>query len=411
MSHSPPDNETILTKPKAYYGSIMHGQGAQFASLGAKHDEILDQLDFSTIKKKDKVAIKMHLGFKDGFQTIPVFFIRRIVKKLKEIGAYPFVTDNPTAVYNAVDRGYTQETCGCPIIPFSGIKDGYHYKTDINYRTVDYLNMGGVLHDADALIDASHVKGHGNCGYGGAFKNLALGAYCGRDRWHKIHGVEASVKWVDEEKLTPEHVEKLTSVCPNRALTWDKKKEKLNISWYLCRNANCLECLKADEGVGALSLGPENFAAFHELMAIATQKVLETFDQEKVFYLNYLLDITPQCDCTGFGQPIVVPDIGVVGGKDIVAVEEASLDLIKQTGLIPEMVPKYIKRYNLDPESGLHPFQQIWGEWKNPYLVCEYGEKLGIGNRDYELVELLSPEETAKMDPAKIVYEDQPTFF
>ncbi|MCW4011766.1 MAG: DUF362 domain-containing protein [Candidatus Bathyarchaeota archaeon] len=400
-----------MTKPKVYYGSIMHGQGAQFASLGAKHDEIMNQLDFSTIKKKDKVAIKMHLGFKDGFQTVPVFFIRRIVKKLKEVGAYPFVTDNPTAVYNAVDRGYTQETCGCPIIPFSGIKDGYHYKTEINYRTVDYMNMGGVLHDADALIDVSHVKGHGTCGYGGAFKNLALGAYCGKDRWHKIHGVESSVPWFDEEKLTPEHVEKLTSSCPMKAMTWDKKKKKLNMSWYLCRNTNCLECLKADEEVGALSLGPDNFAAFHELMTIATQKVLETFDLEKVFYLNYLLDITPQCDCTGFGQPIVVPDIGIVGGKDIVAVEEASLDLIKQTGLIPDMVPKYIKRYNLDPDTDLHPFQQIWGAWKNPYLVCEYGEKLGMGSRDYELIEILSPEETAKMDPAKIVYEDQPTFF
>jgi hypothetical protein len=44
-------------------------------------------------------------------------------------------------------------------------------------------------------------------------------------------------------------------------------------------------------------------------------------------------------------------------------------------------------------------------------LVCEYGEKLGLGSRKYELVEVLSPEETMKMDPTSIFYERQPTFF
>lgn len=389
----------------------MHGISATFATLSAKHDRIMELLDFSSIEKKDKVAIKMHLGFRDGFQTVPVFFIRRLVAKIKETGAYPFVTDNPTAVYNAVDRGYTSETCGCPIIPVSGIKDGYHFNTEIYYRTVDEMNMGGVLHDADALIDVSHSKGHGICGYGGAFKNLALGGYCGTDRWNKIHGIENSVKWYDEDKLTQGHVKKLVSSCPTGALKWDKKEKKLVNDWYSCRNANCLECMKADEGVGALSLQQGNFAAFNELMAVAAGKVLETFKPEKVFYLNYLLDITPQCDCTGFGQPIVVPDIGITGSKDIVAVEQATLDLIKETGLIESMVPGYIKKVNLDPEADLHPFQRLWGPWKNPYLVCEYGEKLGLGSRSYELVEVLSPEETAKMDPGKHVYENQPTFY
>ncbi len=105
--------------PIVYFGSVKQGNRGKFASFAAKVDEVVKKLDFSTIEKKDKVAIKMHLGYQDGYQTIPVFFVRRIVDAVKKTGAFPFVTDNPTSVYNAVNRGYTQETCGCPLIPIA----------------------------------------------------------------------------------------------------------------------------------------------------------------------------------------------------------------------------------------------------------------------------------------------------
>ena len=150
---------------KVYFGSMNHGQIAQFASLANKLDKMIESLDFSTLSKKDKVAVKMHLGFTDGAQTIHPFYVRRVVEKIKETGAYPYVTDNPTAVYNAAHRGYTQETCGCPLIPIAGIKDLYGYETEIKYRNVDTMNMAGVLHDSDALVNLSHVKAQNNVGY------------------------------------------------------------------------------------------------------------------------------------------------------------------------------------------------------------------------------------------------------
>ncbi|MHA1223848.1 MAG: DUF362 domain-containing protein, partial [Candidatus Heimdallarchaeaceae archaeon] len=163
-------------KAKVYFGSIQHGRNSAFASFTVKVDKIVKMLlDETPIEKKDKVAIKMHLGFNDGYQTIPVFFVRRIVEAVKNRGGYPFVTDNPTSVYNAVYRGYTQETCGCPIVPIAGIKDGYTTPVEINFKGIDTLDLAGALKDADVLIDLSHAKGHGACGYGGAIKNLALG--------------------------------------------------------------------------------------------------------------------------------------------------------------------------------------------------------------------------------------------
>ncbi len=92
-------------KSKVYFGSFQNGRNSVFASFAVKLDKIVELLlEETPIEKKDKVAVKMHLGFNDGYQTIPVFFVRRIVEAIKKAGGYPFVTDNPTSVYNAVNR-------------------------------------------------------------------------------------------------------------------------------------------------------------------------------------------------------------------------------------------------------------------------------------------------------------------
>ena len=389
-----------------YFGSVKMGNTARWGAFGAKVDEVLKKLDLKTIDKKDKVAIKMHLGFNDGYQTIPVFFVRKIVKAVKDVGGYPFITDNPTAVYNAVDRGYTQETCGCPIIPVAGVKDGYTYDFEVNFHNVDTLKIGGVLNDADVLIDLTHGKGHNSCGYGGAIKNIALGGYHGPSRWTKIHGVEQSIPYWDDEKCTPEHAKKLVKACKEDCIKYDEEKHKLTVSFGMC--PQCMDCIKADEGIGCLEIKQENFSLFQELMAIGANEIMKTFDENKRFYLNFLVDITPWCDCWGMGQPNVVNDIGVLGSRDIIAVEQASLDLIAKEGLIESMVPQFVRLHN---EPNLHPFQRVNGPLKDPYLTVEYGEKLGMGTRDYKLVEVLSPKKTAKMKGPKTISETAASFF
>ncbi|KKL63789.1 hypothetical protein LCGC14_2171570, partial [marine sediment metagenome] len=285
---------------KVYFGSVQHGKMAIFASFAAKVDKITEiLLEQTPIEKKDKVAIKMHLGFLDGYQTIPVFFVRRIVEAVKKTGGYPFITDTSTAVYNAVKRGYTQETCGCPIIPVAGVKEGYTTPVEINFRGFNTLDLGGVLKDADVLIDLSHAKGHGACGYGGALKNLALGAYSASSRWFKIHGVFNVDKYWDPEKGSPEHARKLVEGCPYGALSYNEEKDKLYRNYHDCHQ--CFTCLELDQGVGAVKLPRESYTAFQEMIAISSNKVLETFDPKKVFYLNFLTQITAFCDCLGTG--------------------------------------------------------------------------------------------------------------
>ena len=394
---------------KVYFGSVNHGKPDLSVSLAVKLDRIMEELDFSTIEKKDKVAVKMHLGFRDGYQTVPVFFVRRIVQAIKKAGGYPFVTDNPTAVYNAVNRGYTQETCGCPIIPIAGIKDQYVYPKETNYKNVDTLDLAGVMHDADVLVDLTHSKGHGSCGYGGAIKNLALGGYAAKSRWHKIHGVNEADKYWNAEKCTPEHSEKLVKSCPYKAISYNKEKHELKVDFYNCDQ--CMKCVKVDDGVGCLQIKQENLDAFQELMAIGTKHVLDTFDKNKIFFLNFAIQITAHCDCTGYGQPPVVNDIGILGSRDIVAVEQATLDLIAKEGLIEHHIPPYFEHVQLNSDKNLHPFQRILGPFKNPYVAVDYAEKLGLGSKKYELVEILSAKEAAKLPDKKRTYESEPTFF
>ncbi len=389
-----------------YFGSVIAGNTARWAAFGAKVDEVVKKLNFKTIDKKDKVAIKMHLGFNDGYQTVPVFFVRRIVKAVKAAGGYPFITDNPTAVYNAVERGYTQETCGCPIIPVAGVKDGYTYDFDVNFHNVDTLKIGGVLYDADVLVDLTHVKGHNACGFGGAIKNIALGGYHGPSRWNKIHGVEQSIPYWDAQKCTPEHGKKLVKACKEDCIRYDEDKHKLTIAFGMCNQ--CMDCMKVDEDVGCLNFGKANFSLFQELMAIGANEILKTFDEDKRFFLNFLIDITPYCDCWGMALPHIVNDIGVLGSRDIVAVEQASLDLIGKQELIESMVPPFVRLHN-DPD--LHPFQRINGPMKDPYLTVEFAEKLGMGTKEYKLVEVLSPKKTAKMKGPKTVSVPAASFF
>jgi len=397
-------------KAKVYFGSFQHGKSAVFASFAAKFDKIVELLlEETPIDKKDKVAVKMHLGFKDGYQTIPVFFVRRLVSAIKERGGYPFVTDNPTSVYNAVNRGYTQETCGCPVIPIAGVKDGYAKTVEINYEGIDTLDMAGALADADVLVDFAHAKGHGACGYGGAIKNLALGGYSGPTRWRKIHGAAEIDEYWDKAKGNPELAKKLVESCPYGALRYNEEKDELKRNYHNCRQ--CMTCLQVDGGLGAVKLPRESYTKFQEIMAIATQKVLETFDPAKVMYINLLNQITTYCDCFGLGQLPIVNDIGVVGSKDIVAVETATLDLIKQEGLIEKNIPPFFKHVNLNPDEDLHPFTRVHGPYKDPYETVQFAEKMGMGTSNYEIIEILSPAETAKMEPPKTAFEDEPTFF
>ena len=133
--------------------------------------------------------------------------------------------------------------------------------------------------------------------------------------------------------------------------------------------------------VGAITADTHNYTDFQEGMALCTKTVLDTFLPENRFFINLLISITALCDCWGMTTPSLVPDIGIVAGYDIVAVETASLDLIKVEDLIPAGVPSNIE---LGKEG--HLFERLHG--KDPYVQLDKLAAVGLGTRDYETVEV-----------------------
>jgi hypothetical protein len=65
------------------------------------------------------------------------------------------------------------------------------------------------------------------------------------------------------------------------------------------------------------------------------------------------------------------------------------LDMTGRTRLIEENIPTAMEVHTREG----HPFRWLHGPLKDPYVVVHYGEQLGLGVRDYELVDVLPVEQ------------------
>ena len=340
-------------------------------TLPAKFERLIEKTGIKNVVKGKNVAIKMHVGRGIGFTTIHPMFVKILIDKVKEYGGKPYVTDQ--TVSGGASRGYTAEALGAPVVDVCGIMDKYFYPKEVDFRSFKNADIAGYIKDADVLIDLSHVKGHGVCGYGGACKNLAMGAVTSRTR-QQIHGLEGKINW-DSETCT--HCEKCIESCNHDANRFENGEYKMN--FHHC--TNCQHCVKVCPN-GSITMGEKMYTDFQTGMAICTQKVLEEFEKGHVFYINFLMNITAICDCWGMSTPAVVPDIGIMASEDIVSIERASIDAIKLENLIKDGVP-----YGADLSDGTgHLFERLHG--KNPFIQLEELEKLGLGEQVYKFIEV-----------------------
>ncbi len=346
------------------------------ASLPAKFKRMLDKYPLADMFADKSVAIKMHLGGHYGYTTIPPLFVRMLVKAIKDAGGRPFVTDGTPAIPGAIARGYTQEVLGVPVVPAAGINEGYFVTVPIGYRTFKEAHMCGEIYHADAMIVYSHGKGHGMSGFGGAIKNIAMGNFTCSTRG-SIHALgDTDFEW-NSELCTRCYL--CRDNCPTGALTF-KEDGSLNIFSHHCRY--CMHCVRVCP-TGALKLRQEAVQNFQIGMALATKACLETFEENRVLFVNHMTNITPVCDCWGFSSPAIVPDVGIFAGTDIVSVEQASIDSIKTENFIEGTLPHpLIVRDDIDG----HLLRKIHS--KDPYLQVEETAKLGLGNREYNIEEV-----------------------
>lgn len=366
-----------------YYGSPRQAQLEAKETLPAKLDLILEKLNVRERVKGETVVIKLHSGNNIGYSTLHPVFVRKVVQAVKDGGGYPFITDVVWDVQGAESRGYTQETLGCPIYPSAGVNDKYHYDHHHPFKGIQDWQVAGMMEDASFLINFAHIKGHPSCGFGGAIKNLALGAMTGKTRGQMHDVMHFDPYWFGDKVTDRETFERILASCPNKGMVEDKHHPG-NIHLHFEQCNQCGRCLKvAPEG--SLKIDPVNFFAFQEACAISASITLSTFAPDKIVNLALAAHMTPVCDCFGFTSMPILPDAGVFGSNDIIAIETAVLDLIGQSKLLVENVPTSLEVWSHEG----HPFAQLHGPMKDPYKVTEYGEKLGLGSREYELVDVL----------------------
>jgi hypothetical protein len=194
--------------------------------------------------------------------------------------------------------------------------------------------------------------------------------------------------WFPEKCPDEATRQRIIDACPHAALVADKQDSReLHLHMEQCNQCGrCLQIAPPD----SLKIASVNFHAFQEACATSTSVTLSTFAPGKVTHLVLATQMTPLCDCFGFTTMPILPDAGIFGSDDIVALDQAVLDLTGRTRLIEENLPTAMEVHTREG----HPLRWLHGPMKDPYLVVQYGEQLGLGSREYELVDVLPVEQS-----------------
>jgi len=371
-----------------YYGSPRQARLNADETLPAKLDLILEALHLRDRVKDEMVCLKLHVGNNIGYSTIHPVFVRKVVQAIKDGGGKPFIADVDWDVAGCEQRGYTNEVLGCPVYPAAGPRENYFFAHERKYKNLKSWKVAGMIEEATFLVNFAHVKGHPATGFGGAFKNIALGCMIGETR-SQMHDVNHYDKyWFKENCPDRSVMQQIVDSCPFGGIVFDKyDPAELHVHFEPCNQ--CGRCLKVAPQ-GSLKIEPVNIHSFMEACAISTDIVLSTFEKSKATHLALATQMTPVCDCFGFTSMPIMQDAGIFGSDDIVALDTAILDKTADSSLFLENLPTCMEA---QPNGG-HPFAQLHGKFKDPYMVVRYGEKLGLGSMHYDLVDVLPLKET-----------------
>lgn len=108
---------------------------------------------------------------------------------------------------------------------------------------------------------------------------------------------------------------------------------------------------------------------FLESMADASKSIVEHY-AGKIAFINIMKNMSVDCDCCAVAEDPAIGDIGILASLDPVALDQACLD----------------KVYESDDPGKPHLLERI--ESRNGVHTVEAAEKIGVGSREYELIEL-----------------------
>ena len=362
---------------------ISKGEATYFdksVSLLFKFERLIEKSGIlDDIKPMESVAVKMHWGDHGTTRTIRSLFVRKLVEKIKEKDAFVFITESAGLGLTAkrsfgVGRleiarynGYTSETCGAPLIPADGLLGLENFVVPVDGLMLKKAYIASIVKNVDKIISLAHFKGHPGLGIGGALKNIAVG-FASKTSKYEFH-IEDYPSF-DKSKCT--NCNDCINICPVNAISKDIVIDK----------DKCVKCLGCVESCkeGALTAQWSNAENRSNKMMDIFKAVQDYVGKDNIRYINFLMDITPICDCIPSSDNPIVPDMGILISRDPLAIDKASIDLVDQAPLNQscachsednKFAAMYEGTFNADPKYQLAA-----------------AEKLSVGKMEYKLIEI-----------------------
>lgn len=280
---------------------------------------ILDNIDYS--KLGQKVAIKVHFGEAGCTTYMDPLLVKKIYQKIESLDKKATLvecnvlykgsrTNRKDHLKTAKDHGFI----GMDI----DILDG---ESGEKYIDINNCKIGAGIKKYDSLIVISHFKGHGMAGFGGAIKNVGMGF---GSRAGKLD-MHSNVKpYIDSSRCIG------CRICANNC---DVNAISINNGKAFIDNKKCIGCAMC------IAVCPHHAACvpwdggtsdyLQGKIAQYTKAVLSIFPNP--IFINILEKITKDCDCRGSSQKPITDDIGLLFSNNIVAIDQASLDLVNQS--------------------------------------------------------------------------------
>ncbi len=326
--------------------------------------------------------MKVHFGEKGSTAYIRTPYVGAVVEELKTAGCRPFLTDTNTLyvgsrsdsighIKTATENGFAYASVGAPVIIADGLKGGNHDVVPIDGKHFTEVKIASDIARADAMVVLSHVKGHEFTGFGGAIKNLGMG--CG-SRAGKL-AMHSDVR----PRVSIDHCigcAKCVSWCPVRAISL--KRKKACIDPEVC--IGCAECIVVcPESAIKIQWGSST-SRLQEKMAEYAVGAAKT-KTRSIAFINFITDVSPQCDCYPFSDAPIVPNVGILLSLDPVAIDKASVDLVNKQAGIEGSALKTRRKADTDKIRALYPDV----DWR---IQIEHARSLGLGTTEYSLVKI-----------------------
>jgi uncharacterized Fe-S center protein len=316
---------------------------------------------FKRLRPKKKIGIKVHFGEHGNDNHIRPEFVRAAAVAASYYNLQPVVIETTTLYRGrrqeatehlklAREHGFTMDNILAPLEILDGRHGEKSYNVPLDSELVPVARLAHGLRRIRYIINLAHFKGHFVTGFGGVFKNLAMGlaAKAGKLEMHST-----SKPTIDSEKCAS--CGDCVDYCPHHAINYVQYVAKIGRSCTGC--GGCLTVCKQN----AIRINWDAASETVQLKMIEYARAV--LSGRELIHLNFCLNITPNCDCYPQNEKPLMPDVGLFGSLDPVACEQAAWD---------RLAPKLKELYpHLRPE-----------------LLLETAARRGLGTRHYRLVQL-----------------------